>query len=521
MKKLYSYSRVSSLNQKDGFGLGRQKDNAEAYAKKHGYQLVELIDAGVSGFKPDKNNINQGELGRFIQAIQDGQIEKGSILLIENLDRLGRHGITKTQMIVGNIISGGVEIHVWNGGDTKPDIYSEETMNEIGPAVMLAVHAESAYKQSKEKQDRTTNNWIKRKQAIKDGKLLTKRVPNWLVVEDDEIILPDENRDLIDQIVSMYLDEDLGVNSIIKRLKSEGVESFYPTWHTGCFNQMLRSPALKGELHLKEGTVYKDYFPPAVDEDTFNRIQLKIKQRSSKFRRTGGSSHNTKNLFRGLCKCGVCGSNMNLRSVTSSGKKSAFLRCKNQGCKNGGWNIVDFEPAFFKWVKGIDLDAVFQGNGEAKKVSNKIDAAKGKITQIEDQIKRLTKLGAMTDDIDEIASEINDLKEQRLETENHIDDLQVELSSQSVTDTNLSYDVAELNEEQRAALRTKLHTLISEIQILARPHSYGSKDKSFMVLWKNGRFDKASLGDSEIIWGKKDGIVRVEKIIGWSINAEE
>jgi len=50
VKKVYSYSRVSSVQQIDGFGLSRQKGNADSYAAKFGYQLVELVDDGVSGF---------------------------------------------------------------------------------------------------------------------------------------------------------------------------------------------------------------------------------------------------------------------------------------------------------------------------------------------------------------------------------------------------------------------------------------------------------------------------------------
>jgi DNA invertase Pin-like site-specific DNA recombinase len=81
-KKAYSYLRISTPAQEMGDGVRRQIEGSIRYAQEHGYELVETFqDLGVSGFKG--KNSKEGALGEILRAIEDGQIEPDSVLIVE------------------------------------------------------------------------------------------------------------------------------------------------------------------------------------------------------------------------------------------------------------------------------------------------------------------------------------------------------------------------------------------------------------------------------------------------------
>ena len=92
--KAYSYLRFSTPDQMKGDSFRRQAEMASAYAERHGLDLDEGLtfhDLGVSAFRG--KNVVEGALGQFISAVNDGRVQPGSYLLVENLDRLSRDRI--------------------------------------------------------------------------------------------------------------------------------------------------------------------------------------------------------------------------------------------------------------------------------------------------------------------------------------------------------------------------------------------------------------------------------------------
>ncbi|TKE91828.1 recombinase family protein, partial [Vibrio kanaloae] len=92
MKKAYSYIRYSSPQQASGDSYRRQLAATQAYCDANGYELdTELSiykELGVSGFKGDQEHLKQ-----FINDCETGKVKKGSLLVVENLDRLSRQAI--------------------------------------------------------------------------------------------------------------------------------------------------------------------------------------------------------------------------------------------------------------------------------------------------------------------------------------------------------------------------------------------------------------------------------------------
>jgi DNA invertase Pin-like site-specific DNA recombinase len=109
--RAYSYLRMSTDIQLKGDSQRRQNDAAREYAEKHGLDLVDqdrLEDIGISAYTGA--NIKDGNLGRFLTAINSGSVERGSYLLVESLDRLTRQKMTPSVAIFHQIIQAGVNI---------------------------------------------------------------------------------------------------------------------------------------------------------------------------------------------------------------------------------------------------------------------------------------------------------------------------------------------------------------------------------------------------------------------------
>src|SRR5262245_59033915 len=90
-KRAFSYVRFSTPTQLKVDSLRRQLEWSTAYAKRKGWQLDEsltLQDLGVSAFRG--RNAEAGALARFLDAVKQGKVPPGSVLMIESLDRLSR-----------------------------------------------------------------------------------------------------------------------------------------------------------------------------------------------------------------------------------------------------------------------------------------------------------------------------------------------------------------------------------------------------------------------------------------------
>src|ERR1039458_6490232 len=93
MKPAYSYQRFSSTRQKKGDSTRRQNNAALEFCKSHKLTLVDTFrDDGISAFK-GKNFSNESALGEFLRLVENGTVQQGSVLVVENMDRLSRQSI--------------------------------------------------------------------------------------------------------------------------------------------------------------------------------------------------------------------------------------------------------------------------------------------------------------------------------------------------------------------------------------------------------------------------------------------
>ena len=106
-----SYTRFSTPEQEKGDSRRRQEKEAEDYAEKHNLTLDEDLkfkDLGISGYK-GINRID-GALKRLIDLVDKGEILKGSVLIVEHLDRLSREKVMDALSLFINLIQKGIKI---------------------------------------------------------------------------------------------------------------------------------------------------------------------------------------------------------------------------------------------------------------------------------------------------------------------------------------------------------------------------------------------------------------------------
>src|SRR5689334_6873868 len=108
--KAYSYLRFSTPEQIKGDSTKRQTELAQRYAERNGLQLDDSSyqDLGVSAFRG--KHARQGSLRHFLEATMAGQVEHGSYLLVENLDRISREEVWDAVLTLGSIIQEGITV---------------------------------------------------------------------------------------------------------------------------------------------------------------------------------------------------------------------------------------------------------------------------------------------------------------------------------------------------------------------------------------------------------------------------
>src|SRR5271166_3992943 len=143
--KAISYLRFSTVEQKLGNSTARQLKAAREYCLRNGLDLDEslsIADEGLSGYKG--HNVERGSLGHFLNEVKAGKIPTGTALIIENLDRLSRQGISATTDILRDLTKHGIEVHVIQNSQVLQAGFNDDLMSVI----IMAVQADLANKES-------------------------------------------------------------------------------------------------------------------------------------------------------------------------------------------------------------------------------------------------------------------------------------------------------------------------------------------------------------------------------------
>jgi len=338
--KAYSYLRFSTPEQSKGDSFRRQLEAAKDIANKFNLDLDESLtfhDLGVSGFKG--LNKSKGALGSFIRLVEDSQIDKGSWLIVESLDRLSREDPDTAMLQYLQLLNNGIVIYTASdnlkheqGGNLQ-----ENTMRlTMSLMAMIRAHEESQLKSL-----RVSKAWASKKELARQGKVISSALPSWLYKEGEQILIDANKASTVKHIFELAL-KGMGQVAIANKFNRENrpLISNSPRssqWHQSYINKILKNPAVYGEYQpmkgrgkdkKPDGEPIPEYFPAVIDKGTFYSLKA---ARSKKAPNTGKKGLNFSNLLQGIVKC-QCGANMR---YSNKGEGLVYLQCakKTDGIK--------------------------------------------------------------------------------------------------------------------------------------------------------------------------------------------
>ncbi len=381
--KAYSYIRFSSKKQEQGDSVRRQTELAEQYAHVHGLILSDknFQDLGISAFKEG----NRPSLGDMLEAIEKGQIEKGSTIIIESLDRLSRRGIDVTQQIIKSILQHNVFIASLVDGL----LLNRESVNDLVSVIRIALAADLAYKESEKKSQRLRETKGQQRQRALNGEVINKILPFWLERKQDKIVFSDR-LDTVKRIIELRR-KGFGTNKIARTLNDEGHKPLRSAgWNHTTVGKTINSVALYGAYQTSETTkdrkvilldIIDNYYPAVINKDEFILLQSDQKQNKPGYK----SEHNA---FTGILKH-ECGGALVRKFHVVSGKTYQYHVCANarDGKCKVTKNFKNIEVALYRIMKELKVEK--NTNFDQTLLAER-DAIKTKIQQLNDVLMELS-----------------------------------------------------------------------------------------------------------------------------------
>lgn len=413
MTKAYSYIRFSTKEQLKGDSLRRQTESSEIYLKDHPELTLDtdmnMFDSGFSAYKG--KNISHGALGKFLKLAEDGKLAKGSVLLIENIDRLSRLKPMDALRIFDKIIHAGIKIVTLQSGTE----YSEESINRIpGQLFMIVGEIQRANQEVERKSFLVGKAWEnKRKQAINGDRKMTSKCPDWLELSEDnkEFTINEDAQFSINLIFDKKL-EGKGSDKIATEMnqspywKPLGRKGKKPSWRKSYVDKLLHNDRrLLGELQFYRliddervpiGEPFM-YYPPIIEQDKFDRVQAQIKRNFQLKGFSGGRNGKMNNLFSPIAVCFFCGSPMQFIDKGKPPKGGQYYMCDKEkrgidgGCISSALIRYDkIEENILTYCKGLDVTDIRPKEeafvSELARLHDKQQAIEGELLKLEKRL---------------------------------------------------------------------------------------------------------------------------------------
>jgi len=500
MLTAYSYIRFSTPEQLKGDSLRRQLEWSQDFAKKHRLvldQSLKLRDLGVSAFK--SRNMKQGALSAFLEAVEQGRVKAGSVLLIESLDRLSRDEIGEALELFLRILRKGIKIVT----RFPEDEFSKASINDNVAKIMTAIiYMSRAHEESATKSKRIGEAW-KTKRANIGEKKLTARIPAWLSLNEDRkgFTITREKAAIVKRIYRMAAD-GYGTTQIVKTLNAEGVESLARVkhWQVSYVLKILHNRAVLGEYqpctgnrwHRKPiGDPVPHYYPAVIDEPLFYRVQAALTKR---VRQRGPRGTGVRNLFTGILRNYDDGCAM---QIVHKGKRSAGPSIVSAGAKRGQKGSVYvsfpydvFEHAFLKWTTELKARDIVPASVQPTAIEDQLSEEKGKLTDINAKIAKAKKKMLGDGDFDSLTDVLVTLDGRKKEVQAKIDRLTADLHTSDDSSLSQTQELIEFLKtsndptDLRTRLKARIRTLITDIQITLKTE--GQIKLAEVLVWFDG-----------------------------------
>ncbi|GFI43377.1 serine recombinase PinR [Lachnospiraceae bacterium] len=342
--KVYTYTRVSTAMQTDGYSLDAQKARLKAFADYNNYEIVETYeDAGKSG----KSIEGRMEFNRMMEDIKSGK-DGVSFVLVFKLSRFGRNAadVLSTLQVMQDF---GVNlICVEDGIDSSKD----------AGKLMISVLSAVAEIERENIRIQTMEGRI---QKAREGKWNGGFAPYGYQLVGGRLEINEEEAPAIRVIFDQYVHTDIGSNGIAKYLENHGIRKVQrqngknPLFDAHLVRLILKNPVYCGkiaygrrktekvhgtrnEYHLVEQDNYilvDGLHKAIVSEDVWQTAQVKLAAQAKKYEHINKAKDTRTHLLSGIVRCPVCGAGMyGNKSIKRKKDGTKYKDFYYYGCKH-------------------------------------------------------------------------------------------------------------------------------------------------------------------------------------------
>ena len=317
--KVYTYTRVSTVMQVDGYSLDAQKARIKGYADYNGYEIVgEYEDAGKSGKSIEGR-------AQFCQMLEDIKSSKDGVayVLVFKLSRFGRNAadILSTLQTMQDF---GVNL-----------ISVEDGIDSSKGAGKLMISVLSAVAEI-ERENIRIQTMEGRIQKAREGRWNGGFAPYGYQLEDGKLIINEAEAEAIRIIYDQYVHTDMGANGISKYLENHGIRKIArqngknPLFDASLIRKILKNPVYCGKIAYgrckmekvrgtrdeykrveQENYLLSDgLHEPIVSEEDWQAAQVKLLAQAKKYEHVNRGKDEHVHLLSGLVKCPICGAGM-------------------------------------------------------------------------------------------------------------------------------------------------------------------------------------------------------------------
>lgn len=339
---VWSYARVSTLSQVDGFGIQRQVQTINQFIQymvlDHRLpftldvdNITQMVAEGRSAFKGKNWNPNT-KLGQYRKMVMDGVVPE-SVLIVENVDRLVRVDPYRAVEILSGLINRGTTILEIETGMT----YSQYIPESI---TVLTMQINRANGESKRK-----SIMMKKSHENRYGNVSKVR-PRWFDVVEIDGLKQYRPNDTAKAIQRMYGDYVNGIGAA-QIVRTYGKTDNGKQW---TLVTVLRA--------LSDKRVADDpRYPPIIDKVLYERVQaMKIATNKT------GSTHQKHmlNIFSGMSRCPVCKQAIIVKRNSHGGLFTVCLgKRTSKTCTARSMAYNALERPLLEAIKDLDFSEVY------------------------------------------------------------------------------------------------------------------------------------------------------------------
>lgn len=342
--KVYTYTRMSTTMQIDGYSLDAQKSRMKAFAEFNDYVIAhEYEDAGKSG-KSIEGRLQFNQMMEDIKTGKDGV----SYVLVFKLSRFGRNAadVLSTLQVMQNF---GVNlICVEDGIDSSKD---------AGKLIISVLSAVAEI----ERENIRVQTMEGRIQKAREGKWNGGFAPYGYTLEKGQLFINEEEAVAIRTIFDQYVHTDMGANGLAKYLEQHGIHKIQrqnsknPLFDGSLIRRILKNPVYCGKIAYGRRRTEKvhdtrndyrfveqdDYLlvdglhEALVPKELWHEAQVKLLAQAKKYEHVNRDKETKVHLLSGIVRCPICGAGMyGNKSIKRKADGTKYKDFFYYGCKH-------------------------------------------------------------------------------------------------------------------------------------------------------------------------------------------